>query len=50
MSKAARIVGTAFAPTAGANGGEFELAPSVHDMNRQATVERPTSAQKAAVT
>jgi len=42
MTNAARIVEMAFAPIAGANGGELLLAPSTHAMNRQVTIAVPT--------
>jgi len=47
---AARIVETAFAPIAGAKGGELLFAPNDHAMNRQLTVANPTRTQnKAAI-
>jgi len=49
MRNAARIVDTALAPIAGANGGELLLAPSDHAMNRHETVANPTRVQKASV-
>lgn len=47
MRSAARIVGMAFAPIAGANGGELLLAPSAHAIERQAMMATPTSAANA---
>jgi hypothetical protein len=50
MRNAARIVLMAFAPMAGANGGEFEFAPSAHAVTRLVTVASATSAQKTTST
>src|SRR6056297_1093551 len=50
MRNAARIVDTALAPMAGANGGELLFAPSVHAGPRLTTVATPTSTQKTAST
>lgn len=44
MRNAACIVEIAFAPIAGANGGELLLAPNAHDIARQAMIETPISA------
>jgi hypothetical protein len=46
MRKAARIVEMAFAPIAGAKGGELLFAPSVQAVTRLVIVARATSAQK----
>jgi len=49
MKKAARIVGSAFAPTAGANGGEFDDAPSAHAIPRLAITATTTTSSGAEV-
>src|SRR6056297_2311435 len=46
MRNAARIVETALAPIAGANGGELLFAPSVHAVPRLVAVATVTSDQK----
>ncbi|GAA0458564.1 hypothetical protein GCM10008985_13500 [Halococcus dombrowskii] len=47
MKKAARIVGSAFAPTAGAKGGEFDEAPSAHAIPRLASTAAPATSSDA---
>jgi len=46
IRNAARIVETALAPIAGANGGELLFAPSDHAINNELIVANTTSAQK----
>lgn len=50
ISRAARIVGMAFAPIAGANGGELLLAPSAQAIDKQETIATAVNAMKAADT
>jgi hypothetical protein len=40
------MVGTAFAPTAGANGGELDDAPSAHAIERLAITATPTMSKE----
>jgi hypothetical protein len=47
MRNAARIVEIAFAPMAGANGGELLLAPRAHAVNSPVSVATTTSAQNS---
>jgi len=49
IRNAARIVDTAFAPIAGANGGELLLAPSDHAINSELTVANATRIQKTRI-
>ncbi|GAA0222795.1 hypothetical protein GCM10009000_042030 [Halobacterium noricense] len=50
MKNAARIVGIAFAPTAGANGGELLDAPSAHAIKKLASIATKTTAIVPVVT